>query len=85
MGHGGARLNGLTGGCLGVANLSHPFTLSSPPKRSEERGPRGTLRHKVPDRLSPSGMTSILWVDIFDWLFKIGIQISGLRWNDRCI
>ncbi len=30
---------------------------SSPPKRSGERGPPRTLRYKVPDRLTPSGMT----------------------------
>ena len=33
--------------------------LSSPPKRSGERGPQWTMRHKVPDRLTPSGMTTL--------------------------
>jgi hypothetical protein len=35
-----------------------PPIMSSPPKRSVERGPPRTLRHKVPDRLTPSGMTA---------------------------
>ncbi|WP_290818678.1 hypothetical protein, partial [Aquidulcibacter sp.] len=33
--------------------------MSSPPERSGRRGPHGTLRHKVPDWLTPSGMTTL--------------------------
>jgi hypothetical protein len=44
---------------LMTAFCDYPI-VSSPPKRSAERGPPRTLRHKVPDRLTPSGMTAFL-------------------------
>jgi hypothetical protein len=43
------------------------------PRRSAERGPHRTLRHKVPDRLTPSGMTEL-------WFF-----LSRRLWCRPCL